>query len=146
MPRRADASGRRSIDRENSAAVIIADQGYEIRQNPTPGEVAGARREFGDTGRPETRPDYLIEGRVFDCYSPDDGKPVRGIWSEASDKVEDGQTQRVIVNLADWSGDLGALRRQFMDWPIEGLKEVKAITRDREIVQLDLPGVGEEGA
>nr|WP_308121298.1 hypothetical protein [Actinoplanes bogorensis] len=80
-----------------------------------------------------------MEGRVFDCYSPDDGKPVRGIWWEAEDKVKEGQTQRVVVNLEDWSGDLTALRRQFLDWPIEGLKEVKAITRDGEVVQIELP-------
>lgn len=77
------------------AAAALAAHGFEIRQNPAPDEVARARHESGDVGRPTSNPDYLIEGRVFDCYSPDDGKPIRGIWSEAADKVEDGQTQRV---------------------------------------------------
>jgi len=143
IPRKADDSVRRALGRENAAAAALAAHGFEIKQNPAPDEVARARHESGDVGRPTSNPDYLIEGRVFDCYSPDDGKPIRGIWSEAADKVEDGQTQRVVVNLEGWSGDLAALRRQFLEWPIEGLREVKVITHSGEITQLDLPAANE---
>jgi hypothetical protein len=134
-----DADVKRSLDRENSAAETLADQGFQVQQNPTPAEVAQARLNTGDTGSPESDPDYLVEGRVFDCYSPSARKPVRGIWSEVEEKVLDReQTQRVVVNLADWTGDLSALRKQFADWPIPGLKEAKAITASGDIVQLDL--------
>jgi hypothetical protein len=143
IPRKADDSVKRSLARENSGAAAIAASGYEIKQNPSPDEVARARAESGDAGRPTSRPDYLIEGRIFDCYSPDDGKPIRGIWSETADKVENAQTQRVVVNLEGWSGDLAGLRRQFQEWPIEGLKEVKVITRDGDVVQMDLPPANE---
>jgi hypothetical protein len=136
---REDDEVKRSLDRENSAAVTMADQGFQVRQNPTPAEVAQARLSTGDTGSPDSDPDYLVEGRVFDCYSPSARKPVRGIWSEVGEKVLDReQTQRVVVNLADWAGDLAALRRQFAEWPIPGLREVKVITRSGDIVQLDL--------
>jgi hypothetical protein len=136
----ADVETRRSLELENSAAVTIAGHGYGIQQNPTKAEVAQARRDTGDDGNPAKDPDYLLEGRVFDCYSPvKPGKPLRGIWSEARDKVEDGQTQRVVVNLEDWRGDMSALRKQFAEWPIPGLKEVKAITPDGDIVQIELP-------
>ncbi len=132
---------RQSIIMENSAAVVLADGGWRVKQNPTPQEVARAREETGDTGNPASNPDYLLEGRVFDCYSPTKSdKSVRGVWSEVEDKVvERQQTQRVVVNLERWRGDVSALRKQFADWPIEGLKEVKAITADGEILQFELP-------
>lgn len=135
-----DIETRRSLELENSGALTIARQGYRIHQNPTRAEVAQARLDTGDVGNPRKDPDYLLEGHVFDCYSPvKPDKAVRGIWAEAKRKVDRGQTQRVVVNLEDWRGNMSALRKQFADWPVEGLKEVKVITRDGEIVQLDLP-------
>ncbi len=90
----------------------------------------------GDTGDPNKDPDYLIEGYVFDCYAPDETKPVRGVWTEVSTKVQRGQSQRVVLNLRDWRGDLGALQKQFDDWPVAGLKEVAAVTSASAIVQI----------
>jgi hypothetical protein len=133
---REDRDVKRSLERENDTASILADQGYQVQQNPTPTEIATARQATGDTGRSTSKPDYLVEGRVFDCYAPADGKSVRNIWSEVSAKVEDQQTQRVVVNLQDWNRDPTALREQFAAWPIDGLKEVKAVTPDRRIVQI----------
>ncbi|MFC4068198.1 CdiA C-terminal domain-containing protein [Actinoplanes subglobosus] len=119
---------------------MIADAGYRIHQNPTPLEVANSRSRTGDIGSATRKPDYLIEGRVFDCYSPTKAnKAVRGIWDEAEDKVNKGQTQRVVVNLEDWRGDLDALQRQFDNWPIPGLKELKVVTQRGEIIQMNLP-------
>jgi hypothetical protein len=98
--------------------------------------VADARAHTRDAGDPDKNPDYLIEGHVFDCYSPTASKPVRGIWSEVSQKVDEQQTQRVVLNLQDWRGDLVALRKQFDDWPITGLKELVAVTPGHAIVQI----------
>jgi hypothetical protein len=144
VPAGPDETVRQSIIMENSAAAVLADGGWRVKQNPTPQEVARAREETGDTGKPASNPDYLLEGRVFDCYSPTKSdKSVRGVWSEVADKVvERQQTQRVVVNLERWRGDLTALRKQFADWPIEGLKEVKAIMADGKIVQFELPRQG----
>jgi hypothetical protein len=138
---RQDDEGRRSIEMENSAAVILAARGWRITQNPTPDEVARARLETGDRGNPGKNPDFMLEGRVFDCYSPTfPEKSPRGIWSEVRDgKINKHQTQRVVINLEDWRGDLSALRTQFATWPMPGLKEAKVITPDGEVVQLDLP-------
>ena len=124
---------------ENSGAVALAGHGYRVQQNPPHDDVARARQATGDTGSPISRPDYLVEGRVFDCYSPEAGTTTRSIWSAARKKARKDQTQRVVLNLADWDGDMSALRRQFADWPIEKLKEVKAITPGGDIVQIDLP-------
>jgi Contact-dependent growth inhibition CdiA C-terminal domain len=119
--------------------VTVARAGYRIEQNPTPADVAQARQVAGDTGDPRRNPDYLIEGRVFDCSAAHPETSVRSIWSAVRKKIREEQTQRVLLNLEGWNGDLTALRRQFDDWPISGLKEVKAITADGHLIQIDLP-------
>ncbi|MEV4706552.1 hypothetical protein [Actinoplanes sp. NPDC049316] len=128
------------MERENIAATRLAERGYRIKQNPTPDEVSRARQDTGDTGNPRSHPDYLLEGRVFDCYSPTNvAKSPRGVWSGVSDKVVKlKQTQRMVVDLENWQGDMSALRRQFRDWPMEGLKEVKVITPEGDIVQIPI--------
>jgi hypothetical protein len=47
--------------------------------------------------------------------------------------VAEGQAERIVVNLRDWNGEPAALRRQFDDWPVHGLKELVIITRDGQI-------------
>jgi hypothetical protein len=82
-----DDQVRRSIEMENSAAATLAAQGHQVRQNPTPPEIALARQQSGDTGNPESNPDHLLEGRVFDAYSPTKPtKSVRNIWGEVEEK------------------------------------------------------------
>lgn len=110
-------------------ATILARDGYATVQNPSPNEVAQARRRTGDHGRLGTKPDYIIEGRVFDCYAPTTPR-VRNVWDTARDKVvRKQQTQRVVIDLRHWDGDAQALLRQFAEYPIPGLKELKLITR-----------------
>ncbi|WP_433554610.1 hypothetical protein ACQP08_09450 [Micromonospora zamorensis] len=60
-------------------------------------EIADARFRTDDSGNPNKDPNYLIDGHVFDCYSPTLGKPVRGVWSEVRAKVDKEQTQRVVA-------------------------------------------------
>ncbi len=111
-------------------------RGYRVHQNPTKQEVADARLDTGDIGKPEKAPDFLIEGHIFDCYPPTPPVPVRAVWSAVSRKIDAEQTQRVILNLHDWRGDLAALRKQFDDRPIAGLKELAAVTRNGAIIQI----------
>jgi len=66
----------------------MADQGWQIMQNRTPNEVALARQASGDIGRPDSRPDYLVEGRVFDCISPAHDTSLRAVWSGATRPAE----------------------------------------------------------
>ncbi|MFI7606721.1 hypothetical protein ACIBTV_16490 [Micromonospora sp. NPDC049366] len=127
---------RRSLELENQCADDVAHQGYRVHQNPATREVASARLDTGDTGDPDKAPDFLIEDHVFDCYSPTQSRSVRGVWDAVREKVEDGQTQRVVLNLHDWRGDVAALQRQFDDWPVARLKELVAVTRGGAIVQI----------
>jgi hypothetical protein len=120
---------------ENAAAVVLAGKGFVVMQGPSPAQVAAARDRHGDAGKPTKRPDYLVEGRVFDCYTPRAGTPPRNVWSEVDKKkVRRGQTQRVVVNLRDWGGDLDTLRAQFADWPVPGLKELVVVTADGRVL------------
>ncbi|MEU8300885.1 hypothetical protein AB0C04_26815 [Micromonospora sp. NPDC048909] len=121
---------------ENQCADTIAEQGYLVHQNPTQHEILDAWRITGDVGDPKRSPDYLIEGHVFDCYSPMGPTSPRAVSSAVSRKVTRSQTQRVVLNLHDWRGDLGALRQQFEKWPVPGLKELVAVTQTGRIVQI----------
>lgn len=116
-----DADTKRSLQRENESATSLARAGYDVEQNPT---VPGVKN-----------PDYRIEGRIFDNIAPSTGSP-RNIHSRIAEKVEDGQADRVVVNLADSPVDVDRLRRQLHDWPIEGLEEVIAIDKNGAVVHL----------
>lgn len=104
---------QRSHELENEAADILARAGYDVEQN---------RRV------PPHKPDYHIEGKVFDCYSPRPGTSVRNIAErEIRRKVERGQADRIVLNLTDWDGDVDDLREQLTNYPVPGLKEIMII-------------------
>ena len=115
----------RSLIRENEAAETLAQAGYKIEQNP---KVPGTKN-----------PDYLIENKIFDCYSPREGTSVRNIASSITRKIDSGQTNRIILNLDDWhggGGDIDEIIKQLNEWSIPGLKEVKVINHYHEIIDI----------
>jgi len=116
-----DEATQRSIRRENESAGIIAENGYDVVQNPS---VAGPKR-----------PDYLINGQVYDHLAPSTGN-VRNIWDRVKEKVETGQAPNVVIDLQDSGTSEEALRRQFADWPIEGLGDVLIVRPDGTIGEL----------
>lgn len=121
LSRNDDAETVRAKGREVHSADTLAKQGYDVEQ--TPGTINGKN------------PDFRIEGQVFDNYAPTAKNP-RSIWSAVQKKVDAGQTDRVVLNLGDSDADLGALRSQFQDWPMDGLKEVMVIDRAGNVVHL----------
>ncbi|WP_051884370.1 CdiA C-terminal domain-containing protein [Chryseobacterium luteum] len=126
IPDNLDDATKTSLILENDAAQILAKKGFDIEQNPSIKTTL-------------KNPDYIIEGEVFDCYSPfNSNKSVRGIWSEIADKIEKDQTNRIILNLKNWNGDIPKLQKQFLDWEISGLKEVIYITKQGEVKYLML--------
>ncbi|MBO4209125.1 hypothetical protein GSF22_24460 [Micromonospora echinofusca] len=133
---RTDDSTRKALELENECADTVAARGYRVHQNPTAQQVGDARDRTGDHGNPDKDPDYLIEGHAFDCYSPQARTSVRNVWSQVREKIDDEQTQRVMLNLKEWEGNIMALRRQFDQWPIDGLKELAVVTRDGTIRQI----------
>ncbi|OPX41865.1 hypothetical protein CLHUN_42640 [Ruminiclostridium hungatei] len=122
-----DAEMIRSITRQNEAADFLANEGYNIEMLPykTNGNGYGVK--------PSSNPDYLIDGQVFDCYSPKTIN-LRTIWDTVVGKTEN-QARRVILNLDDYTGSLDDLAKQFNDWPIDGLDELLVI-KDGKIARL----------
>jgi len=96
-----DAVKKQSIRRENEAADHAARAGYDVEQNPS---VPGTKD-----------PDYRIEGRVFDGYSPQGGD-LNTIRDTMHGKVADGQTRRLLLNVDDAPAvnveDISALSQQ----------------------------------
>lgn len=118
-----DDSTRRSLIREKEAAETIAQNGYNIEQNPV---VKGTTRN----------PDYRIEGEIFDCYSPAENTKIRNIASTIQEKVvEKEQTNRVVLNLDDWNGNINDLVNQLNEFPIEGLEEV-LVVQDGKVMSI----------
>jgi filamentous hemagglutinin len=65
----------------------------------------------------------LINGEVYDHYAPSTDN-ARRIWERVKEKVEEGQAPNIVIGLQDSGADEEALRKQFADWPIEGLDNV----------------------
>jgi hypothetical protein len=118
----------RALERENEAAKKLAEYGYDIEQNPKIGPADGIGLD--------KKPDFSIGGTIFDCYSPSPAKSVRGVWSEIRNKIEDLQTKRVVINLADWEGSIDDLIYQFKEWKIEGLEEAMIINKNGSILTI----------
>ena len=113
------------IEKENEAAKVLAKNGYVVEQNPI---VPGSRN-----------PDYLIEGEVFDCYTPQNLNSARGIASVIQGKIDSGQTNRIILNLSIWQkngGNVDDIINQLNAWPIDGLIEVKIINQYNEVIDI----------
>jgi|GEM_PF-4649658 len=112
---------QQALTRENESAQILARAGYNVEQNPT---VAGIKN-----------PDYMIEGKVFDNVAPTTGSP-RNIASRIEEKVQSGQTDRVVVNLGDSSASADKIKQQLQEWPISGLQEVKVIDQQGNVIEV----------
>lgn len=122
IPKNADPTTVRAFTRENESADILAKNGYKVEQNPN---VAGTTKN----------PDYRVEGEVMDCYAPTAKNP-RSIATGIQKKVDEGQADRIVLNLSDSEVDVAAMRKQLNDWPIEGLKEVTVIDKSGNVVSL----------
>ena len=104
---------QRSLRRENESADAMARAGYDVEQNPS--------------GKPNGKnPDYMIEGRYFDCYSPSGGK-VNKIRDHISTKVRTDQADSIVLNMDDTKASPADLKRYMETHPIPNLKDVKIV-------------------
>lgn len=106
-------SQKHSHKRENQAAEILAAQGYQVEQ--TPSTLSNGRN-----------PDYKIEGKYFDCFSPTSNNIDQVRWG-ISHKVKSGQTARIILNLDDSLFEPSDIIELLSRKPKKGLKEVIGI-------------------
>lgn len=115
-----DTATKRSIQRENDSADALANAGYKVEQNP---KVPG-----------DKNPDYMIEGKTFDCKAPaPENTNPRNVASEMKKAVDRVQSDRIVLNMEDSPIKLDAMKKQLDDWPIEGLKEVIVI-KDGQVI------------
>lgn len=102
----------RGITRQIESAELLANKGYRVQHLPLT--------------RHGKCPDMLIEGKVFDAYSPTTERP-RNVGSQIMEKVEEEQAKRIVVNLRDCNIAPKAIETQLKTWPIPGLEEVIVI-------------------
>jgi hypothetical protein len=113
------AENLRAIERENESARILAENGYDVEQNPA-------------TRLNRKKPDYKLDGEYADCYAPSTADPYN-IVSSISKKVNEGQATRIILNLDDSQAALAPLRETLMENPISKLKDI-IIIKDGKII------------
>jgi len=114
---RKDSDSARSDRRENEAAIMVAQAGFDIMQLPEK--------------KDQKNPDYGIEGRIFDCYSPKPGH-LNTVRRTFDGKIKAQQARRFILNLTDAPNlSVEDITRHFQEDPLEGLMEVLAVVDGR---------------
>jgi RHS repeat-associated protein len=121
LPPNASTENIRSLARENESAKILSQNGYHVEQNPITSGVKNL--------------DYKINGEIFDNYAPSSGN-IRNIWREVEKKVERGQTNNVVINLADTKATIKDLQKQLNDWPVKGLDKIIVIDQSGKPVRI----------
>ena len=119
IPPKSDAETIRGLTREHESADILVKNGYKVEQNPS---VEGPKK-----------PDYRVNGEVFDAYAPSTGN-VRNIATVIEQKVANGQASNVVINLADSPTTSAALQVQLANYPIAGLKQVIIIDKSGQSI------------
>ncbi|WNG13622.1 hypothetical protein [Cystobacter fuscus] len=109
-PKDKDPENLRSIERENESARLLAENGYDVEQNPV--------SEFS-----RKKPDYKLNGEYADCYAPSTSNP-RSIVGGIAKKVNERQAERIILNLEDSQVALEALKNELLESPVVDLKAV----------------------
>lgn len=121
IPHKSTPENIRSIVRENESAQILSKNGYHVEQNPT---TLGIKK-----------PDYKINGEIFDNYAPSSSN-IRNIWAGVEDKVIKGQTNNVVINISDSKVTVDALKEQFSKWKINGLDKIIIIDKSGNITRI----------
>ncbi len=120
---RGSSEVKRSLNRENESAEILADNGYKVEQNPSK--------------RPDNNkePDYKIEGEYFGNYAPKTGN-IDKVRNKISSKVGEGQASRIVVNLKDSNLSPQDIADVWQRKPISGLVEVLVISKSGNMVSV----------
>jgi len=96
------------IEREMDTFKTLRVKGYDVtplKENPGGGNGFGIK--------PDSNPDFIIEGKVFDCYAP------QGEFSKNKIKEIQGKTKkqatRIILNLDDFNlSDIDILKQEIL--------------------------------
>jgi hypothetical protein len=81
------------------------------------------------------RPDYRIDGEVFDNYAPKTNN-VRNVWRTVFEKIEENQTRNVVINLQDSNLTLSQIEEQFRANPISNLGKIWILDQRGNLIYL----------
>jgi FlaG/FlaF family flagellin (archaellin) len=118
------------IKKESETADLMTDQGYDIKMLD---EVNGGN---GYGIKESSNPDFLIEGKVFDCYAPTIETNVDNILRNTTKKTNT-QAERIVLNLDQFPSEKvaeiiqGILRKANPNGDLKNLKEL-FIVKDGE--------------
>ena len=97
--RQDDPETRRGAERENQSADILWLNGHNVEQRP---DVPGPKR-----------PDYRIDGEVFDNYAPKTEQRSQCLANSFRENSKKHQTRNVVINLQDSNLTLSQIEEQF---------------------------------
>ncbi|WP_374966089.1 hypothetical protein [Lysinibacillus sp. RS5] len=127
-------NGERGPRRQNETADLFAKNGYDIEMLD---EVDGGN---GYGKKTESNPDYLIEGKPFDCYSPDENTSINNVSRTITKKTKN-QAERIVLNLDDYPAEKvnelkeTLIRKANPNGDLKHLQEL-FIVKDGEITRL----------
>ena len=112
---RASADVQESLKFQERTASALARAGYRVRRLP--------RTAHG------VNPDFEIEGRIFDCYSPARGTTVDSVVTRVRKKSK-RQASRFVVNLDRGGLDTGDLRARLLTSRPSRVQEVLVVENE----------------
>ncbi len=124
VPAKADAELTRGITRQNEAANTLSKNGYQVEQKP---QITETDKMNNPWFNKDKKPDFKVEGEIFDAYAPSASKSGNNIRKEIELKVEEGQTRRIVLNMDDSKVSLDELRKAIWNKPIIELEQILVI-------------------
>lgn len=95
---------------QNHAADVLADEGYDVEMlEEVQVYVDGVKKGNGYGIDPESNPDYLIENRAFDAYTPGKDTELGSIRDQIKKKTK-RQTDNIVIVMDYYKGDVGELK------------------------------------
>ena len=121
----------RGLTRQNEAAETLAENGYKIEQKP---QLTNTDRISNPWLDAKKKPDFKVEGEIFDAYTPSRGKSAINIRGEIEAKVNEGQTRRIVLNMDDSTVNLNQLKKTIWEKPISELEQI-LVVKDGKVVK-----------
>ena len=131
IPANADVRLTRGLTRQNEAAETLAKNGYKVEHRP---QISGSDRMSNPWLGKDKKPDFKVEGEIFDAYSPDVKTDAGGIKDAIKGKVEAGQTRRIILNMDDSSVKLDELKKLILEKPVVELEQI-LVVKDGQVTK-----------
>ncbi|WP_342566700.1 T7SS effector LXG polymorphic toxin [Psychrobacillus sp. FSL K6-4046] len=118
------------VKKENETADFLANEGYEIKML---NEVNGGN---GHGIKATSNPDFLIEGKVFDCYAPTPNTKTDNVLRTITSKTKT-QAERIVLNVDNFPPEKifeiteGIQRKANPNGDLKNLKELLIVNNGK---------------